>query len=137
MFKKSYKKIFILIPILLVLFFVFLRVNRETIQSQILLNVIDTTSSYSINILAGDINVHISFKSGMSLYEVMKEAREKKQIDFKGRNYPGLGFFVTDVGSLHENNNQNLMYYINGQEAEVGISSYLPQDGDIISWELK
>ena len=137
MFKKPYKKIFIPISILLVLFFVFLRVNRETIQSQILLNTIDTTSSYSINILAGDINVHISFKSGISLYEVMEEAREKKQIDFKGRNYPGLGFFVTDVGSLHEDNNQNLMYYINGQEAEVGISSYVPQDGDIISWELK
>jgi hypothetical protein len=29
------------------------------------------------------------------------------------------------------------MYYINGKEAEIGISSYIPKNGDMIEWKLK
>jgi len=30
-----------------------------------------------------------------------------------------------------------LLYYINGKEASVGVSTYKPKNGDIIEWKLK
>ena len=74
---------------------------------------------------------------GSSLYDALVLAQQNKQIIFSGTSYPSLGFFVTDIGVLHSGNGKNLLYYINGKEAQVGISSYQPKDGDTISWKLE
>ncbi len=58
-------------------------------------------------------------------------------VAFSGRMYPGLGFFVTSVGALHEGNGRHLIYSVNGKEASVGVSSYVPKQHDIIEWKLK
>lgn len=94
-------------------------------------------SNISVIVIVDNIIFNLSFNKGNSLYDALYEAREQGQITFTGEQYYGLGFFVTDIGSLHKNKNKNLMYYINGEEAKVGISSYIPKDGDIISWKLE
>lgn len=138
MYKKQHKIIFIFSFILL---FVFLGIQKEFLFVQPVLettkNLETQISNISVTIIADDANFHLSFNEGMSLYEALYEAREKNQITFLGRQYSGLGFFITNIGSLHQIRGKNLMYDINGKEAQVGISSYLPQNGDIINWKLK
>ena len=64
-------------------------------------------------------------------------AREAGTLSFAGKNYPILGFFVTDIGDLHATGGENLFYYINGEEALVGVSTLSLKDGDVIEWKLK
>lgn len=140
MFKKQYKIIFLFSLIFLITFFVFLNIYKRTTPSTLISHLVDEaeaqTETISVTLIFGDKTLNLSFNQGMSLYEVFTQAQEKGEIDFSGRKYPGLGFFVSDIGSLHQSVGENLMYDINGEEAEVGVSSYVPEDGDIISWRL-
>jgi hypothetical protein len=75
--------------------------------------------------------------TGESLLSILTVAKERGEITFSGQEYSGLGFFVTQLGSLKEGNGKHLMYYINGKEASVGVSIYVPKIGDFVVWELK
>lgn len=75
--------------------------------------------------------------TGGSLLAILTSAKERGEIAFSGKEYPGLGFFVTELGSLKEGDGKHLMYSINGKEASVGVSLYIPKAGDSIVWELK
>lgn len=75
--------------------------------------------------------------TGGSLLSILTAAKDRGEITFSGKEYSGLGFFITELGSLKEGNGKHLMYYINGKEASVGVSIYVPKTGDLVVWELK
>ena len=132
MFKKN-KKLYtgILIAIAFcatILFFTNHKEERKSIiQTQ-------TTQSQT-KVEAGEIVANLP--SNTILYDALVQAKANGKINFSGRNYPGLGFFVTDIGTLHAGGGKNSIYYINGVEATVGISSYMLRNGDIIKWKLE
>jgi type II secretory pathway pseudopilin PulG len=72
-----------------------------------------------------------------TVYDSMNNLMSAGQITFEGKNYPALGFFVTQINSLESGSGKNLMYYINGEEASLGVSTYVIKEGDIIEWKLK
>ena len=90
----------------------------------------------NISVLIGDDSFDINFIPDQSLYEIIS-APSDNVLSIAGKNYSGLGFYVTNIGNLYSGNGKNLMYSINGKEASVGVSSYIPKDGDVIVWELK
>src|SRR5665811_104022 len=141
MFKKQYKIIFFISFIFLVTFFVFFNIYKDIIPTQTISKIVNEVETQieniSITITVDNTILSLDFNEGTSLYEVLIEAKAKGKINFQGRKYSGLGFFVSDIGSLHQGAGKNLMYYINGEEATVGVSSYMPKDSDIISWELE
>lgn len=136
--KRKYYKI-IIVCLAVVLFFIFSQEQKNdlTPKSANATTREITTNNILIDIIAEDITSRIALSSGQSLYDALVLAKENKQIVFSGKNYPALGFFVTNIGSLHSGNGKNLIYYINGQEASVGVSSYFPQNGDVVEWKLK
>lgn len=91
----------------------------------------------SITILAGDTTAHLLVAPNTLFYNALVEGKNADKITFSGKNYPGLGFFVTEIGTLRAGDGKNLLYYINGKEATVGVSSYTLKDGDIIEWKLE
>lgn len=86
---------------------------------------------------AGSLKTNLSFVEGDTLYQILEKAKTEEKIIFENKNFPMLGFFVTQIGELKEGNGKYLFYNINSKEAQVGVSSYKPSDGDIITWELK
>ena len=94
-------------------------------------------NNQSATLVAGGTIVQLNFAPNTTLYNALIEARDAGKLIFAGKNYPGLGFFVTDIGTLHANGRNNLIYSINGKEATVGVSSYTLKDGDIIEWKLE
>jgi hypothetical protein len=62
---------------------------------------------------------------------------ENNDFDFSGREHSGLGFFVEKINDKNNTNFSYWIYYINDRQAEVGVSSYVLQDGDIINWRLE
>jgi len=85
----------------------------------------------------GDVVFNLATRDGATLYDVMENERRAGTLSFSGREYPGLGFFVTEIGSFREGNGKYLVYYVNGEQASVGISSYVVREGDVIEWRLE
>jgi hypothetical protein len=92
---------------------------------------------HSVTLKVGEYVGQIEIEEKDTVYQVMQKAMQNNQVTFDGREYLGLGFFVTQVGSLVNGNGKNLMYYVNDKEASVGVSSYVLSDGDSIEWKLK
>ncbi len=90
-----------------------------------------------ITVIAGTEKINLSVAPNTIFYDALVQAKNAGKIEFFGKNYTGLGFFVTDIGTLHSGNGKDLLYYINGKEASVGVSSYTLKDGDVIEWKLE
>lgn len=97
---------------------------------------IEDAKTDSITLKVGELNIKLGILPGQTLYEILLAENNKKLVTFKGKEYTGMGFFVTDIGDLHEERSKYLMYYINGVEASEGISVYIPKSGDIVEWKL-
>jgi hypothetical protein len=137
---KHKKKLYIGFSIIL-LFFVFFLLPSLEKENQISHSptspILKDKNTESATILAGDMVAHLLFSPGILLYDALKQEKDTGLMPFSGKNYSGLGFFLTDIGSLHSVPGKNLLYYINGKEATVGISSYTLKDGDIVEWKLE
>lgn len=96
-----------------------------------------TTASLTATVIAGEKTVILSVPAETTFYDALVASRDKGEIEFAGKNYPWLGFFVTDIGTLHAGGDLDLLYYINGKEASVGVSTYVLKDGDAIEWKLE
>lgn len=88
-------------------------------------------------VIAGEKTAELLFAPGTTFYDALVQARNAGAIDFSGKHYPVLGFFVTDIGTLHAGGDLDLLYYINGVEATVGVSAYMLKNGDRIEWKLE
>jgi len=75
-------------------------------------------------------------EEGVSVYDVMKSV-EDHSFSFKATNYPGLGYFIEEINGIKGSPGKYWFYYVNGKEANVGVSKYFIKSGDIISWEQK
>lgn len=75
-------------------------------------------------------------KEEISVYQFMQELKKTSQIDFKEKDYPSLGKFITEVNGV-KNGEKNWIYYVNNQKANLGISNYKINSGDIISWRYE
>ncbi len=139
---KKQKNIALVICLVVLAFLIFLKIekayspentnsaNKEIPASQVTQTVLST-------IIVDKEILHLTSIQGESLYSILLKEKENNNFSFSGKEYPGMGFFTTDIGILHSTKDHYLMYYINGKEAEVGISSYVPKNGDIIEWKLK
>ncbi|MDD4271200.1 MAG: DUF4430 domain-containing protein [Patescibacteria group bacterium] len=77
-------------------------------------------------------------KAGGSAYELMEVLKQENKINFAGKNYSGLGFFVEEINGLKNNPaGENWLYYVNGQLSPVGISNYKLKNGDVIEWKYE
>ncbi|HLD31882.1 MAG TPA: DUF4430 domain-containing protein [Patescibacteria group bacterium] len=82
----------------------------------------------------------LSISATSTLYEQMQTlATNDPHFSFSGTDYGALGFFVEQINK-QKNNTQTQeywLYYLNGQPANIGISSYVPQSGDLIEWRYE
>ena len=74
-----------------------------------------------------------------SVYDFMVELQDTQDFQFSGRDFFGIGFFVEEINHVVENAQERVywIFYINDQKAKVGISSYIIQPNDIITWKYE
>jgi len=90
-----------------------------------------------VTVIFGEEKITLSTPANTTFYDALMKAKNSGAITFSGKNYPSLGFFLTDIGALHSGDGKDLLYYINGKEATVGVSSYILKNGDILEWKLE
>jgi len=87
----------------------------------------------------GDKKYEIAIKENSSVYDLMLALKQSGQLDFKGKDSAGLGFFVEEINGIKNNPQANTywIYYINSKAALVGISNYILKPNDIITWKYE
>lgn len=89
-------------------------------------------------LLINGVEYKTNVKTDSSAYDLMNELKNQNKIDFQGKNYSDLGFFVEQINGLKNNPlGKNWVYYINGQPAQVGISNYKIKASDVIEWKYE
>lgn len=67
-------------------------------------------------------------------FDVLVAAQNYPCYNFEYKNYTGMGAFITSMCNV-ANNEKNFtywMFYVNGHEATVGVSSYIVQPNDVL-----
>jgi len=82
---------------------------------------------------------HFQIPGDSTVYDAMLSLEKNRSFSFAGKEYGNLGFFVESIGDLtnRELKDRYWIYYINGKKAQVGISNYIIQPNDIITWKYE
>lgn len=97
----------------------------------------ETTAKGNVELKIGDLNLKFDAVENKSLYDVLTEMNSKGTLNLTLKEYSGIGFYVTEIGTLKEYSGKHLLYYVNGKEATSGILLYVPKQGDSIEWKLE
>lgn len=73
----------------------------------------------------------------ISVYDFMDKLRKEGKINFTEKTYVGMGKLIEEINGLKNNGDKYWIYYINGKEAQVGVSNYKINPGDVVSWKYK
>jgi len=84
----------------------------------------------------GDQKLSETISGEISVYDFMQKLQAEGKMNFQSKNYPGLGKFITEINGV-ENGEKYWFYYVNGQKAEIGVSNYKINNGDIVSWKYE
>ena len=93
-----------------------------------------------VSLIIQEKKYEIEIKDGATVFEVMqkmqKENSKNDLFDFKYTEHTGLGIFINEINGL-KGSGGYWIYYVNGMEANVGVSNYKIKNGDIISWKYE
>lgn len=84
-----------------------------------------------------DIAYESEIKDKTTIYDFMSKLRDEGKINFTEKNYIGIGKFIETINGTTGNTEKNWIYYVNGKKAEMGVSDYKINNGDIISWKYE
>ena len=104
-------------------------------------NTVPSTAPVTLQIDLGNdkIIANYSLTAGKEelLWPVMKKILDDRQIYLKSQSYGGLGVLVTQIGDYPNGQDGKFwQYFINGNYAPVGASSYRLKAGDLIEWQF-
>lgn len=80
----------------------------------------------------------VTIQEGSSVFDVMEMAQEQG-FSFAGREFLGIGFFVEEIEGKAQNPGERMywIYYVNDKKAQVGVSSYIIQANDVITFKYE
>jgi len=73
----------------------------------------------------------------ISVYGFMSKLRSEGKINFTEKNYIGMGKFIVAINGIRGNEDKNWIYYVNNKKANVGVSNYKINNGDMVSWKYE
>lgn len=73
----------------------------------------------------------------ISVYELMKKMENENKIFFKETTYTGMGKFIEEINGIKSDGEKYWIYYVNNKKANIGVSNYKINPGDIVSWRYE
>ena len=73
----------------------------------------------------------------ISIADFMEKLINEGKINFKEKNYIGMGKFIDELNGTKNSEDKNWIYYVNNKKANIGISNYKINQGDIVSWKYE
>lgn len=112
--------------------------KEDRTYDAVLSSKIEQDNLIPVSLVVGEERYEAQVSLGSSVYDAMKYA-EAQGFEFKGREFSGMGFFVEEIQGKAQSDRAGMywIYSINGKKAEVGVSSYIIQPNDVISWSYE
>ena len=88
-------------------------------------------------LLVNSVKYESQIAEPMSVYDFMTQLQNEGKITFKDTAYVGLGKFIEEINGIKGAGGRNWIYYVNGKKAEVGVSNYKINPGDVVSWKYE
>ncbi|MBU0612358.1 DUF4430 domain-containing protein [Patescibacteria group bacterium] len=133
--KEKIKKL-IIIGVLLSVCLVLISIYKTPTKKETSINTIESPAGIA-TLFVNEIKYEGKIQNETSVYEFMSQLREDGKINFKEKEYPGMGKFIEEINGLKNNGERNWIYYVNDKKAEVGVSNYKINKGDIVSWKYE
>ena len=89
-----------------------------------------------ITLEINNIKYQDQIKTEISIADFMEKLKQEGKIDFEEKNYIGMGKFIESINGV-KNGEKNWIYYVNGKKANIGMSNYKINQGDIVSWKYE
>jgi len=97
----------------------------------------DASTTPSNSSIYGTIHYVIPVLTEGAALDAMHAFADASNFSFSGRNFPGLGFFIEEIGG-HKNADGNYWFlYINDESSQKGASQTKVSPGDIVEWRYK
>jgi len=106
--------------------------NENTLEKQ---NSPDPNSK-TVTLLINDGKYTTNISDEINVYDIMNKLKTEGKVDFKEKNYSGMGKFIEEINGI-KNGEKYWIYYVNNKKANVGVSNYKINKGDIISWKYE
>lgn len=90
-----------------------------------------------VEVKENDITFTDIIPGSISVYGFMDKLRSEGQITFTEKNYIGMGKFIEEINGVKSSSGYSWIYYVNGKKAEIGVSNYKINKGDIVSWKYE
>jgi hypothetical protein len=106
------------------------------------LNMVATEQNTSTKGVATTLQINgVSFQDEItektSVDDFMNKLQKEGKINFTEKYYLAMGELITSINGVANNNSQSWIYYVDGKEAQVGISNYKINPGDVVSWKYE
>lgn len=75
--------------------------------------------------------------TGGSVLDAMRALMETNALTFSGEEFPGLGYFVNEIGGLKNADGYYWTLFIDGKPSELGASSARPGPGARVEWRYQ
>ena len=103
-----------------------------------------TTDSETNNPISATIEINnqkynLKLKESSTVYDALQQLTNDKKNTIVMKEFKGMGYFVDEINGIKNDNQNNKywIYYINGQSAKMGISSYVLKNNDLITWKYE
>jgi len=93
-------------------------------------------TAINTTLLVNDTKYETQIAKTISVYDFMTQLQNEGKITFQDTTYTGMGKFIEEINGV-KNGNKNWIYYVNGEKAEIGISNYEINPGDVVSWKYE
>ena len=84
-----------------------------------------------------DKNYELKINEGSNVFDLMQQLQNEKkdEFSFKYKEYLDMGVFIYEINGIEGKSGEYWIYYVNGKEASVGVSTYILKEGDSILWK--
>lgn len=80
-----------------------------------------------------------TYKEETSVYDLMINLESEQGLTFDGQDYGDMGFLIEEINGIENSTDQDKywIYYVNDQKSTMGISQYILQPNDSITWRYE
>lgn len=112
-------------------------VKDNTVSTTTIQGIPEINTSIPVTFKIEGQTYNLNLPENSTVYDALQQLINNKQITAVMKKFSGMGYFVEEINGI-KNNNQTekyWVYYINGQSAPIGISSYILKSDDLITWK--
>ena len=103
----------------------------------VILSAIFIVSHASKQEIVTSIEYRDTLEGEISVYDFMSNLQSESKISFTKKDYLSMGKFIDSINGIKNTGSQYWIYYVNGEKANVGVSNYKINKGDIVSWKYE